>query len=232
MWLEYSNSSQRAPGIRSWIRSTMVGVASSWRPGDQQGRGADRRQPVGDVPVPQRPDHVELRRAVHRVVDGRLLGDLGERALHALRRGHPAQVPVVEHLDRGLVLGGVGAARLLVPLQRRLDLGRQLAAQPVRLLHPEPHVGRRVGHHHGAQPGRVVQGVLHREHPAPGLADHRVARGHPEVLGQRDQLVLEQLRGPELGGRVRQVLAQPAAELVVEHRARPVEAISSAIGSQ
>jgi hypothetical protein len=42
--------------------------------------------------------------------------------------------------------------------------------------------------------------------------------GRPQVPGERDQLVLEELRRPELRGRVRQVLAVPAAKLIVSRR--------------
>ena len=40
--------------------------------------------------------------------------------------------------------------------------------------------------------------------------------GDAQVPGERDQLVLGELRRPELRGRVREVLAVPAAELIVE----------------
>jgi hypothetical protein len=45
-----------------------------------------------------------------------------------------------------------------------------------------------------------------------------VAGADAQVPGERDQLVLEELRRPELRGRVRQVLAVPAVELIVSRR--------------
>ena len=75
-----------------------------------------------------------------------------------------------------------------------------------------------------AQARRVVERVLHREHPAPGLPDHGVPAGDAELRGQLDQLVLEELRRPELGGRVGQVLALAAADLVVEDAGAAVPA--------
>src|SRR5215213_7812167 len=63
----------------------------------------------------------------------------------------------------------------------------------------------------------MVERVFHREDAAPGLADNRMAILNPEVARQRGELVLEELRRPELGGRIRQMLALAAAELVVEN---------------
>ena len=62
----------------------------------------------------------------------------------------------------------------------------------------------------------MVEGVVHREHPAPRLADDRVPVGDAEVPGELGELVLEQPGCPEVGGRVGQELALAAAELVVE----------------
>ena len=62
----------------------------------------------------------------------------------------------------------------------------------------------------------MVERVLHREHPAPRLADDRVPVGDAEVPRELGELVLEELRRPEVGGRVGQELALAAAELVVE----------------
>src|SRR5438093_12895227 len=63
----------------------------------------------------------------------------------------------------------------------------------------------------------MVEGVLHREHPAPRLADDGISVGDAEVPTELAELVLEQLGCPEVGGRIGQKLALAAAELVVEH---------------
>ena len=62
----------------------------------------------------------------------------------------------------------------------------------------------------------MLERVFHREHPAPRLADDGMPVVDAEVPCQRDELVLEELRRPELGRRVGQVLAPAATELVVE----------------
>ena len=110
---------------------------------------------------------------------------------------------VVEDSHRRLVLGVVGRARLLVARQCRLHLGGEVLAEPVRLRHPERHARRRVGDDDAAQALGMVEGVLHRKHATPGLSDDGVARGDAQVLRERNQLVLEELRRPELGRRIR-----------------------------
>jgi hypothetical protein len=72
--------------------------------------------------------------------------------------------------------------------------------------------------------------VQHRQHPAPGLADDVVARGDAQVLGQRAELALEELGGPERRVGLGQVVRAPVAELVVEN-ARAPKRERSAIGS-
>ena len=66
----------------------------------------------------------------------------------------------------------------------------------------------------------MIERVLHREHPAPRLADDRVAVGDPEVTRQLTKLVLEELRRPEVRGGVRKMLALAAADLVVQDARR------------
>ena len=110
---------------------------------------------------------------------------------------------VVEDPHRRLVLGVVGGSRLLVAGQRRLDFRGEGLAEPVRFRHPEGHARRRVGDDDAAQALGMVEGVFHREHATPGLSDDGVARGDAQVLRERKQLVLEELRRPELGGRIR-----------------------------
>jgi len=63
----------------------------------------------------------------------------------------------------------------------------------------------------------MVQRMLHREHAAPRLADHRIPVSDAELPRQLDELVLEELRRPELGRSVGEVRALTAADLVVEH---------------
>src|SRR4051812_17899108 len=62
----------------------------------------------------------------------------------------------------------------------------------------------------------MIERVLHREHAAPRLADDGVPLVDAEMARQRDELVLEELRRPEVGRRIGQVLAVATAELVVE----------------
>jgi hypothetical protein len=94
-------------------RPTMSGVASSWWPETSR---------VGDVPVLQRPDRVELAGAVHRVVDGRVGGHLVEAPLDAVGPGDAAEVAVVEDTDGGLVFRLGGRPGLFVSGQGRLDV--------------------------------------------------------------------------------------------------------------
>src|ERR1700691_4552705 len=77
-----------------WYRADFVMTARY-----QQDRHADLGQPVSGLPVPDRADDVELARAVHRVVDGRVRIDVFER-LHHLRRPllKAADVPAVEEV--------------------------------------------------------------------------------------------------------------------------------------
>ena len=70
----------------------------------------------------------------------------------------------------------------------------------------------------------MIERVLHREHPAPRLADDRITVGDPEVTRQLIQLVLEELRRPEVRRSVRKMLALAAPDLVVQDT-RPAEAV-------
>jgi len=83
------------------------------RAGGEQRRHVDLVEPVRDVPGPQGADAVELARTVH----GRVVSDRCERALQAVRPLDPADVAVVEDLDRLLVFGVVGGFRFFVPQQ-------------------------------------------------------------------------------------------------------------------
>jgi hypothetical protein len=67
----------------------------------------------------------------------------------------------------------------------------------------------------------VVERVVHRQHPAPGLPDHVIAPGDPELIDERPELVLEELGGPERRVGVGQVIALAVAELVVEDARAP-----------
>jgi len=66
------------------------------------------------------------------------------------------------------------------------------------------------------QPSRMVDGVVHCQHPAPRLADDRVPVRDAEVPDQLGEFVLEQPGRPEVGGCIRQELALSAAELVIK----------------
>ena len=216
-WLVPATSSQRAPGMRRWICSTMCGVASSNSPDRSSVGTSISRQAIGDVPVEQAADRVELARPVHRVVDGRVRGHHRERPVHEVRPHlEAADVPLVEDLRRRLVLGRVGRAVGLVLRQRRLHVLGQVEPEAVRLGDPQAHAGRRVADGDAAQARRVLERVQHGEHAAPGLPDHVVGGADAELGDERVQLALEQLGRPELGGRVGQVLGVAVSELVVE----------------
>ena len=67
----------------------------------------------------------------------------------------------------------------------------------------------------------MIERVLHREHPTPRLTDHDVPRFDAQVACQPYQFVLEQLWLPEVDGRVRQVRALAATQLVVQNTRAP-----------
>src|SRR2546426_10877876 len=67
----------------------------------------------------------------------------------------------------------------------------------------------------------MVERMLHREHAAPRLADHGVPVGDADMERELCELVLEELRRPELRRRVGKVAALAAADLVVEHAPAP-----------
>ena len=91
---------------------------------------------------------MELARPVHRVVDGRITLDPAERLDHLRRpRIEPADMASVEDLAGGGILGVTGRPRLLMPPERRLDLGRQVGPQPVCLGDEVRERGSRVGEH-------------------------------------------------------------------------------------
>src|SRR3954453_2586268 len=84
--------------------------------GDEQRRHADLAEPVLRLPVADGGDHVELARALQRVVEGRVALDPGERLDDLVRPGiEPAYVTPIEDVARGHVLRIVGRAGLLVP---------------------------------------------------------------------------------------------------------------------
>ena len=115
-------------------------------------------------------------------------------------------MPVVEDAHGLLVGRVVGRPRRLVARQRLLHVGRQVAPQPVRLLDPERNAGRRVGDDDRLQalrdgrartPSRACRPTTGRR-PRTGRRSRARARAG-------DELVLEELRRPEVGGRVGQV---------------------------
>ena len=81
-----------------------------------------------DVPALQRSDHVELAWTVHRLVDGRVFGQLGERSLQPIGKRDAAKVALVERHHGLLVLLAIGCACLLVASERFLRFERQQAA--------------------------------------------------------------------------------------------------------
>ncbi len=100
-----------------------------------------------------------------------------ERAVHEVGpHGQPADVALVEDLRRGLVLGRVGRPVRLVPRERRLHVLGQIEPQPVRLGDPQAHLEGELQTTMLRRPGGMLERVQHREHAAPGLADHVVGR--------------------------------------------------------
>ena len=115
--------------------------------------------------------------------------------------------------DRGFVLRVVGGARGLVCVERIPDLGRQRCAQAKRLLAPERGTRQRRREDEAHEPVGLSEGVLLREHPAPGVPEQMHAVEAERVADVRE-LGEEELDGPERRiGRLRRV-ARP--ELVVE----------------
>src|SRR4051794_1665194 len=199
------------------VRADLVELAR-----DQQQRDVDLAEAVDDRPLAQRADDRELARPVHGAVDGRVGLHLVEAAHERVRpRVEAAHVADVELLDRGRVLGVVGRPRLLVAEDRRLHVRVERVEQRDRAARERVRVGGRVGRHDRHQARRGGERVVHREHPAPRLAEDVVAPGDPEVVDERGQLVLEELRRPERRIGVGQVVAASVAELVVEHARAP-----------
>jgi len=98
-------------------------------------------------------------------------------------------VALVENRYHSLVLGIAGRARLLVARQRFLYVRRQIPPKAVRFRDPERHARRRVGDDNPAESDRMVEGMFHCEHPAPGL-DRRPHTGRRcEVPGELGELV-------------------------------------------
>ena len=125
MWLDSGKTCERTSGMRLTKGSHTDGIASSCAPATTSVGTAMPPSRSTTAPVLEGPDDVELARAVHRVVDGRVLLELGEGVEHLRRVGrHPADVPVVEDLHRREVLRGVRGAGLLVAGQRLLHLDR------------------------------------------------------------------------------------------------------------
>ena len=164
----------------------------------------------------ERPDHVELARPVHRVVDLRIRVEDREALDHPVRpRIGAADVALVEDHHRLFVLRIGERPRLFVLAQRRLDLGRQLRAQLRQLAHPRRHRGRRALDDQRDEPVRLRGRVLHPEHPAPRVPEE-VDPLEPERLADDADLLDEQLRRPHR--RVVRFLHRrvPCSELVVE----------------
>ena len=124
---------------------------------------------------------------------------------------------LVEDHARLLVLGVVRGAGLLVALQRRLDLRRELRAEPVRLGDEVRKRGRGVREHEGAQPAWLGECVLLAEEPAPRRAEHVVPAGDSERVDEVVELADEQVDGPEVAVPPLVVRRSAVADLVVEH---------------
>ena len=92
---------------------------------------------------------------------------------------------LVEDHHRLLVLLAVGRPRRLVTVERLLHRRRQECAQAVAFADPQLEGGRRVGDHEGAQPGWVLERMLHTQHAAPRLAKDVVTPRDPEVFDER-----------------------------------------------
>jgi len=158
---------------------------------------------------------VELARAVHGAVHGRVSLELFEGRGDLRRPRDSAEVARVED-EAGLhVLRVVVGARRLVPLERRLHALRELRPELARL-------GREVGPRRGGvgederlQTGRVRERILLGEEAAPGLAEDVVAPGDPERVDEVVQLADEEIHRPELGAAVGVVGAAPVPYLVV-----------------
>jgi hypothetical protein len=91
---------------------------------------------------------------------------------------------LVEVQHRLLVLLAIGRAHRLVLARRFLHGFRGETAQAVGLLNPQRYRGRRIGYDQRTQSRRSAEGMHHREHAAPGLAEHVIALGEPQVLEQ------------------------------------------------
>ena len=191
----------------------------------------DLAEPVGDVPVPQRPLDPELRGAVHGRVDRRVVGDRVVRA-------HELVGPGVQAADepRGELLGGRDVGRRGRPAGRLL--GVQDPPHGLRQRRPQlraaggevAHRRGRVGGDQRQQAGRAAQRVGEAEHPAPGVADEVVAAVDAEVLQERLELGGEEVDRPERGSASGRCSLRPLPTWSYRTQARPGR-LSPAIGA-
>ena len=130
--------------------------------------------------VLERPGDHELVRALHRHVDVGVLGEAGEGALDAVgERVDPADVALVELHRACLVLGRVEPAVCSCSSSTLCDLVGELVAGGGSVSSAQSGMLAGAGGEDEArEAGRLRQGVLHREHRAPGRAEEvDAARG-------------------------------------------------------
>ncbi len=181
-------------------------------PAKDEGRRLDLAEPRRHVPAGEDAGRERLARPPHRVVD--LVVRRAQRLLEKRRpRVEPAEVPVEERLHRLLVLGIVGGAGRLVPVQHLPDLERQLGAEAQRLLAPERGARQRRREDEALEALRLRERVLERKHPSPRMAE-QMDPVEAQRVAQVGELREEELHRPER--RIRRLRRSLRTELVVE----------------
>jgi hypothetical protein len=108
-----------------------------------------------------------------------------------------------------------------VLVDRLLHLGGQGLLQSARLRGEGRHVGAAAGQHQARKTRRLLEGLLHRKHAAPGMAE-QVHSIEAERVTHCTDFVDKCVHHPQ--GGVIGIVGFPAAELVIETTGRPVSA--------
>ena len=103
---------------------------------------------------------MKLAGTVHRVINGRVVGNGCKGRLDLGRPGNPAYMAIIKDPDSRTVFVGICGAIGFVLQQRCLHFRWEFGPQLVRFLKPELNGGRRVRDNQGTQSRRLKNGML------------------------------------------------------------------------